>query len=344
MRQMKTIKITLLFIFCVFAYQVLGQNARSVEKVSITVSDLGRAVDFYTRVLDFQKEGEYQISGQVAQKLFNLPDETPAVQVAVLKLGQEKVELMQFTGTAPGRPIPADSRSNDAWFQHIAIVVSDMERAYQRVREAKAVHVSTAPQTLPDYIPAAAGISAFYFRDPDGHNLELIHFPKGKGHPKWQSGSQAVFLGIDHTAIGIEDTDVGYTFWRDVLGLEVGGHSENFGTEQEHLNQVFGARLYITGLHAKEGLGVEFLDYIAPPGGRAYPAGSQPYDLWYWHTTLKVNDLEGLFKQLLQNGFTLVSQGIVQMDEESKALLVRDPDGHAVLLEEATRTELKLRN
>lgn len=346
---MKTIKITLLITLWAVALQVFGQTAYSVEKVSVTVADLERSVKFYNEVLDFQKESEYTLSGQIIQKLFGLTEATTSVHVARMKIGGETLELMQFTGTAPGRPVPADSHSNDAWFQHIAIVVSDMEKAYGRVRAANVVHVSTAPQTLPDYIPAAAGISAFYFRDPDGHNLELIHFPAGKGNPKWQSQSpitnyQSPFLGIDHTAIGIEDTDHSYTFWRDALGLEVGGHSENYGTEQEHLNQIFGARLYITGLHAREGFGVEFLDYIAPPGGRPYPADSRATDLWHWHTTLKVNDLEKVLKQVLQNGFTLVSQGIVQMDEESKALLVRDPDGHAVLLEEATRTELKLRN
>ncbi len=131
---------------------------------------------------------------------------------------------------------------------------------------------------------------------------------------------------------------MGYAFWQDALGLEIGGHSENYGTEQEHLNQVFGARLYITGLHAKEGFGVEFLDYIAPPGGRPYPADSRPTDLWHWHTTLRVNKLELVLDKLLANGFALISKGIVKTGEGKRALLVRDPDGHAVLLETAKST------
>jgi catechol 2,3-dioxygenase-like lactoylglutathione lyase family enzyme len=344
----------MLMLAVLLAVQVLAQKAVAVASVGITVSDLDRAVRFYTQVLDFQKIGEHDLGGEVAQRLFGLRQKPDAVRVAQLKIGDEQVELMQFVGTAPGRPVPPDSRSNDLWFQHIAIVVSDMELAYRRLREAKVAHVSTAPQTLPDYLPAAAGISAFYFRDPDGHNLELIHFPKGKGSPRWQGKVEgqrlkangqpqptvsrsppAVFLGIDHTAIGIEDTDSSYPFWRDALGLEVGGHSENFGTEQEHLNQVFGARLYITGLHSEDGFGVEFLDYIAPPGGRAYPADSQPTDLWHWHTALKVNGLEQLLDRLVDNGFGLVSNGIVQLNNKNRAVMVRDPDGHAVLLEEA---------
>ena len=116
--------------------------------------------------------------------------------------------------------------------------------------------------------------------------------------------------------------------------MEVGGNSENFGTEQEHLNQVFGARLLITGLHAKEGFGVEFLEYIAPPGGRLYPKDSSPLDLWYWHTAMRVDDLEKLYKKILDNNYTVSSAGIQSVPELGlkKALIVKDPDGHAILL------------
>lgn len=334
--QMKTSNLSFFFLAAFWcAHQIAaGQSAIAVEKVSLTVSDLEAATRFYTEVLDFKTTKQYELGGKAAMQLFGLPDENATVKIAQLSIGAETVELMEFSG--PGRPLPADSRSNDLWFQHIAIVVDDMEEAYQRLRKARVAHVSTAPQTLPAYIPAAAGISAFYFRDPDGHNLELIFFPKGKGNPKWQAASPqpAVFLGIDHTAIGIEETDESYAFWRDALGLEVGGHSENHGPEQEHLNQVFGARLYITGLHASKGFGVEFLDYIAPPGGRPYPADSRPNDRWHWHTTLKVQGLEKIADKLLAGGFDYISHGIVKLPDGTSALMVRDPDGHAVLLVE----------
>ncbi|MCB0581989.1 MAG: glyoxalase, partial [Phaeodactylibacter sp.] len=67
----------------------------------------------------------------------------------VLQLGQEQIELIEFVNESRQLPPPADARSNDLWFQHIAIVVSDMEAAYQRLREYRVKHVSTAPQTLP---------------------------------------------------------------------------------------------------------------------------------------------------------------------------------------------------
>jgi hypothetical protein len=55
-----------------------------------------------------------------------------------------------------------------------------------------------------------------------------------------------LFLDIDPTAIVVWDTDDSVKFHRDLLGMPVAGESESYGTEQEHLNNVFGARLRIT--------------------------------------------------------------------------------------------------
>ncbi len=308
-----------------------SQKATAVTGVSITVEDLDREVDFFTRILDFQKVNTETWKGESVAQLFGLPAKTTAVTVVTLQLGAEQVRLMDFDGP-PSRAIPADTHSNDLWFQHLAIVVRDMDQAYQKLLQAGVTHVSTSPQTLPDYLPNAAGIKAFYFRDPEGHNLELIWFPPGKGNPRWQAPAPSqLFLGIDHTAIAVHDTKTSLGFYRDALGLEVGGHSENYGPEQEHLNQVFGARLDINGLHAGAGFGVEFLRYIAPPDGRAFPATSRTTDLWHYQTELTVDDLEKMIRRLAAAGYKKISARPALLGT-TRVFLLRDPDGHAVLL------------
>lgn len=307
-----------------------AQRVTAVSGVSITVEDLDRELEFFTTVLEFKKVDDETWTGEQARRLFGLSDKHAGVRVVTLQLGTEKVRLMDFDG-APSRLVPADTRSNDLWFQHLAIVVSDIDAAYQRLLEHRVTHVSTSPQTLPAYLPNAAGIRAFYFRDPEGHNLELIWFPPGKGNARWQQATGSrLFLGIDHTAIAIADTERSLGFYRDQLHLDIGGHSENYGPEQEHLNQVFGARLDINGLHAGAGFGVEFLRYIAPPGGRVYPAGSNPTDLWHYHTELQTDNLPALIKKLETAGFAKISKGVARLDGR-EMFLVRDPDGHAVL-------------
>src|SRR3974377_1118375 len=185
------------------------------------------------------------------------------MRVVRMRLGEEFIELTEYLAPK-GRPIPVDSRSNDRWFQHIAIIVSDMDKAYAWLSQNKVEHASSGPQRLPDWNKNAAGISAFYFKDPDEHPVEVLQFPADKGQEKWHRQTDRLFLGIDHTAIVVWSTDASLRFYRDLLGMHVAGESENYGTEQEHLNNVFGAHLRITALRGVSGPGIELLECLAP--------------------------------------------------------------------------------
>ncbi len=305
----------------------------AVGSVSITVSDMDRSVAFFTGVLTFEKVSDAEVWGddyEHLEGLFGL-----RMRVVRMKLGDESIELKQFLAPR-GRPIPVDSRSNDRWFQHIAIIVSEMDRAYQWLRRHKVEHASSGPQRLPDWNPNAGGIQAFYFKDPDGHALEILWFPAGKGDPKWHRAGDKLFLGIDHTAIVVSDTEASLRFYRDTLGMRVAGESENYGTEQEHLNNVFGARLRITALRAATGPGIEFLEYLAPRDGKPYPVDTRANDLWSWQTHLTTPDTEAANQRLRGARATFVSPGTVTLPKSelgfSKGLTVRDPDGHALQL------------
>ena len=304
-----------------------------VAAVGMTVSDMDRAVDFYSKVLSFEKVSDVEVWGSEYERLqgvFGL-----RMRVVRLRLGEEFIELTEYLAPK-GRPIPVDSRSNDRWFQHIAIIVSDMDRAYQWLRRHKVEHASSGPQRLPDWNTNAAGIRAFYFKDPDGHPLEILQFPPDKGNPRWRRAAETdgLFLGIDHTAIVVTDTDASLRFYRDLLGLKVAGESENYGAEQEHLNNVFGARLRITGLRAASGPGIEFLEYLTPPGGRAIPADHRANDLAHWQTTLVTRDASAAAARGLAARHPFVSPGAVTLRERTlgfaKGFLIRDPDGHVM--------------
>src|SRR6266446_1228243 len=304
----------------------------SVESVGMTVSDMDRAVEFYS-ALTFRKISDVEVLGEEFEHLEGVFG--ARMRIVRMQLGHEYLDLTQYLAP-PGRPIPVDSRSNDLWFQHIAIVVRDMDRAFDKLRALKVQFVSTGPQTLPPSIKAAAGIKAFYFRDPDQHNLEIIYFPPGKGDPRWQEKTDNLFLGIDHTAIGISSTDASLHFYRDLLGLRKAGESENFGTEQEHLNQVFGAHLRITGMRGGAGPGIEFLEYLTPRDGRARPADVHANDIVHWQTMITTDDVDLMVKKLRHAHVGFTSSGVVSMPKDkagfSKGALVSDPDGHDVLL------------
>lgn len=305
-----------------------------VGAIGMTVSDMDASVDFYSRVLSFEKVSDVEVTGEDYERLqgvFGL-----RMRVVRMRLGDELIELTEYLAPK-GRPVPVDSRSNDRWFQHIAIITSDMDKAYALLRQNKVEHASTGPQRLPDWNKNAGGIKAFYFRDPDKHWLEILQFPEGKGDQKWQKKDK-LFLGIDHTAIVVSDTEASLKFYRDALGLHIAGTSENYGTEQEHLNNVFGARLRITSLRASGGPGIEFLEYLAPRDGRPAPADTHASDLFHWQTTLIVNTADTFAKRLLAENSRFVSPGVVSLNDKSlgfsKGLLARDPDGHVMALVE----------
>jgi len=317
-----------------------SQNSRpalvsAVDAVNMTVSDADRAADFYSRVLHFQKISETEVAGEDYEHLegvFGL-----RMRVVRMQLGDEQIELSEYLAPK-GRPIPTDSRSNDRSFQHIAIIVSDMEKAYAWLRENRVEHASSGPQRLPESNKNAAGIRAFYFKDPDGHPLEILQFPADKGLAKWHRASEELFLGIDHTAIVVDNTETSLKFYRDLLGMRVVGQSENYGTEQEHLNNVFGARLRITSLRAAAGPGIELLEYLAPRNGRPFPDDEHANDLVHRQTVLLTANADQAAHELTSAKVDLVSSGLVANQNGQlgfrSAVVVRDPDGHAVEIEQ----------
>ena len=307
----------------------------AVLSVGMTVSDMERSVELYSTVLGFERVSDTEVAGSSYEQLtgvFGL-----RMRVVTMKLGDEVLELTEYL-TPMGRRIPEDSRSNDRWFQHIAVIVRDMDQAYERLRRHGVRHASTGPQRLPDWNKNAAGIVAFYFMDPDGHVLEVLQFPEGKGDPKWHRPTDNLFLGVDHTAIVVENTEASLKFYGGHLGLAKVGESENHGTEQEHLNNVFGARLRITTMKAAKGPGIEFLQYLTPRDGRPMPHDTRGNDIWHWQTRLQTQDAEAAARALRAEDFRMISAqaGAIPGRELgfSNAFLARDPDGHALMFTE----------
>src|SRR5215469_3355984 len=325
------IRFVLLASLVVGARAAVRPLASAVDSVDITVSDMDRAVDFYSHVLGFTKVRDTEVTGEAFENLEGVFG--VRMRVVRMQLGDEFIELTEYLAPK-GRSINAGARSNDRSFQHIAIIVSDMDKAYARLRQNKVEYASSGPQRLPDWNKSASGIRAFYFKDPDGHPLEILQFPSDKGAEKWHRPSDRLFLGIDHTAIVVGDTDESLRFYRDLLGMRIVGESENYGTEQEHLNNVFGAHLRITSLRAGSGPGIELLEYLSPRDGSPFPVDERANDVIHRQTVLVTRSTDEAARDLFSAKVNFVSSGVVanQMDELGyrSAFVVRDPDGHAV--------------
>ena len=320
------------------ARERLAGDVQRVKMIGFTVADADREADFFTRVLQFAKVADFRVVGNEYSKMEGVFNAN--MRIVHLQLGDQIVELTQYVSPPTGRPIPVPSYSNDEWFEHMAIVVSDMDAAYKILQENNVQQISAYPITIPQTNPGAAGIKAIKFHDPERHDLELLYYPPGKGEPSFHKPTDKLFLGLSHTAMTVGSTEKGLTFYRDLLGLEVGGFTLNTGATQEVLDNLFNDTCRVTEIVAISAPPhIEFLDYNTPAGGRPMPADTRANDLWHWQTSLVTKDIQALTDRLRKAGVQFITPDVVSIPTEAqaqlgfkKAVLVRDPNGHAIRL------------
>ncbi len=108
---------------------------------------------------------------------------TVAASAVSVFVGEQELELIAVD--PPGPPYPSERASNDQWFQHVALVTTDIASVWDRLQAGSPGKITDGgPQLLP---PNTGSVTAVNFATPKG-TLELISFPSGIGSPIWQGG------------------------------------------------------------------------------------------------------------------------------------------------------------
>ena len=294
------------------------------------------SLDFYTGVLPFQesvrRRGRRAGATSCSTGVFGA-----RARVVRLRLGDEQIELTEYL-TPRGRPMPADVRANDRWFQHVAIIVSDMDRPTQRLRAARRrarVDRAAAAARLEPERRRHRGVLLPRSRPPFPRDPALSR--RARDRPSGSSAGDATVPRASITRRSSSTTPTAsLAFYRDTLGFAVAGESENYDVEQEHLNNVFGARLRITALRAAAGPGHRAARI---PRATRRPAGARR-SARERHRALADHSGRRFARRLLplagRTRIALVSPGPVDADADSlgfrSGALVRDPDGHGLRL------------
>ena len=243
----------------------------------------------------------------------------------MLRLGNEMIQLKQARPSA--RPYPAGVPGWSPLFQHIAIVVSDMNAAYEQLRASPGwTAISTeGPVRLPK---SSGGVSAFKFRDPEGHPLEMLAYPEDDMPEHWaRVGPDTPYRGIDHTAISVADTARSVAFYA-ALGFKRQGGSYNRGIEQSRLDGIEAADVEVTSLVIPDAPHphLELLCYRGLFGHSS--SSAEPADIAATRTVL-----EGLSPLYFGNLTARHQELRLSSCDNDGFVLLRDPDGHLIRIE-----------
>jgi catechol 2,3-dioxygenase-like lactoylglutathione lyase family enzyme len=272
------------------------QRLDLIESFHLVTANLPRLTHFYQQIIGCTADSAPAAIAADEMALLGIPGRGTR---QTLRLGEQIIALDQFE--TQGRPYPPASNAASLWFQHLALVVTDIAAAYARLRGCAPISES-GPQHLP---PSSGGVIAFKFRDPDGHPLELLQFPLSAIPQPWRGRSPAtgqIALGIDHSAISVANVERSTAFFTR-LGLTPGKPSLNKGIEQQRLDGLPDVEVAVVPLRPNAGTPhLELLGYQHP-----YPAvsdGVQANDvaatriLWRGQRPQLLRDPDGHFQQI----------------------------------------------
>ncbi|WP_418284302.1 VOC family protein [Halorubrum sp. DTA46] len=133
----------------------------TAHHVGVTVSDLDRAVDFYTETFDLDVVAEFSVAGEAFSEAVAVDD--AAAEFAHLDAGDAIVELVAYE--PEGEPMP-EAELNRPGATHLGLSVDDVEDFY--IDLADDVETLSPPQTT------ASGTTVLFLRDPDGTLIEVL--------------------------------------------------------------------------------------------------------------------------------------------------------------------------
>jgi catechol 2,3-dioxygenase-like lactoylglutathione lyase family enzyme len=139
---------------------------RGVLHSSITVSNLDRAVRFYSDVLGMELVSIRESGSKGLSEALRVPD--AQLKIGLMRAGEDFVELIEYVNP---KPPPKMIAPCDVGGMHIAFQVEDIEALGRKLKEYGCAF-NTPPRLIEE--GPMKGWYWAYFRDPDGSQLEAV--------------------------------------------------------------------------------------------------------------------------------------------------------------------------
>ena len=156
---------------------------QKLSRIILICREAERLAEFYMRAFGFTCIEDSPKSDPGFAELIGLAN--GQVRLTTLRLGNQLIALAETQ--PPGCSYPRDVSGWDPRFQHFAIVVSDMTAAYANLQALP--NWTAISRDGPQVLPASSGgVTAFKFRDPEGHPLEMLAFAPDARPAHWPFG------------------------------------------------------------------------------------------------------------------------------------------------------------
>ena len=140
---------------------------KGIHHVGLVVEDLNAAIAFYGSLLDMKviERDRWKAPNPIADEVVGVAGSS--ADGAMLKGSGSYIELWQYHSPEQNGDDPAECGANERGLRHLAIEVTDVDAALDRLEELGGSRMGE-PLRLP------SGVAAVYCRDPFGTIIEFM--------------------------------------------------------------------------------------------------------------------------------------------------------------------------
>jgi catechol 2,3-dioxygenase-like lactoylglutathione lyase family enzyme len=318
-------------VLCCVAAGAQGQGAAGPVvgtcNFSPVVSNLDRAIDFYSKAIGLQV-GMVNTITDANRSLLDIhgtPKASMRWAAARMPGGTCGVELVEFGGSDR---TPVQPRPYDVGATTLVLQVRDMASAVARAKQAGAQIVSAGGNVIS--FPNGHG-GAVLFKDPDGHYVEFLQLPAQSGTPAPQGADNIITW---RPRIVVNDGDKAVALYRE-LGFQV--PSVEFGKNKvfTDLNAIGDVAFRIHNADVPAGTRLEIVDFQGLPHATVRPRVQDPGAARF---QLRVTDVPKVAHLVTDAGGSIVSTSGRAYELPAgrggtiTAQAVRDPNGLYLVL------------
>ncbi len=151
------------------AAEAAGEFSKPIIDLGMVVKDSDRTAQFLTNAIGFKEVRGFAVTAELGKKIGLIDSHATTVRVFVLEDIEPatRLKVLSFP-ESPGKQADQAHIHSTLGFRYLTLYVKDINRAVERLRQAKVPLLGETPVEL------GSGTWLVACKDPDGNFLELI--------------------------------------------------------------------------------------------------------------------------------------------------------------------------